>query len=74
MEKAIADGVHVISLSLSNNDPALSLDRDPITITSFSAMKNGIFVSTSAGNQGPAFGTVRNAIPWVGLNCHGWHH
>lgn len=63
VEKAIADGVHVTSLSLSYEPQPL--DRDPIAKTSFAAMEKGTFLSTSAGNKGPGFGTLHNDIPWV---------
>lgn len=62
-DKAIADGVDVISASWSY-EPML-LHRDPLAKASFAAMKKGIVVSTAAGNHGPEIGTLRNGIPWV---------
>ncbi|KAL5574814.1 hypothetical protein UlMin_016513 [Ulmus minor] len=62
-EMAIQDGVDVLSISLGS----LSADyfEDGIAIGSFHAVRNGIVVVCSAGNSGPAPGTVTNVAPWI---------
>ncbi|XP_057733916.1 subtilisin-like protease SBT4.3 [Arachis stenosperma] len=63
-DDAIADGVDVISVSLSGTI-ALRLDTDSIAIGSFHAMAKGVVVVQSAGNYGPLPGTVSSVAPWV---------
>lgn len=62
-DAAIADGVDVLSLSLG----ALENDffSDAVAIGAFHASKKGIFVASSAGNEGPNPGTVNNNAPWI---------
>ncbi|ERN17160.1 hypothetical protein AMTR_s00044p00138670 [Amborella trichopoda] len=62
-DKAIQDGVDVLSISLSGGQDRITID--PITISAFKAMEKGIFVSCSTGNKGPDFSTVGNVAPWV---------
>ncbi|KAK3007957.1 hypothetical protein RJ639_013370 [Escallonia herrerae] len=62
-DMALHDGVDVISLSLGG-DPS-SYFEDGIAIGAFHAIKNGVVVVCSAGNSGPAEGTVSNVAPWI---------
>ncbi|XP_015696638.2 subtilisin-like protease SBT5.3 [Oryza brachyantha] len=62
-DAAIHDGVHVLSVSLGGA-PAEYL-RDGVAIGSFHAVRRGVAVVCSAGNSGPAAGTVSNTAPWL---------
>ncbi|PWA90026.1 peptidase S8, subtilisin-related protein [Artemisia annua] len=62
-ETAIHDGVDVLSVSLGGST-AEFMD-DALSIASFHALKKGITVVFSAGNDGPAPETVNNVAPWV---------
>lgn len=63
MEKAIDDGVNVLSLSLGGGSP--DYYRDSVAIGAFGAMEKGIFVSCSAGNAGPSSFSLSNEAPWI---------
>ncbi|CAJ2633679.1 unnamed protein product [Trifolium pratense] len=62
-EAAISDGVDV--LSVSPGGKTKNLFTDSVAIGSFHAVANGIVVVSSAGNDGPYFGTVVNTAPWL---------
>ncbi|GMH30151.1 hypothetical protein Nepgr_031994 [Nepenthes gracilis] len=62
-DDAIADGVDVISVSISGS--AGNFFDDVIAIGSFHAMQKGILTSCAAGNEGPYEGTVQNVAPWI---------
>ncbi|BFI28637.1 tRNA guanosine-2'-O-methyltransferase [Marchantia polymorpha subsp. ruderalis] len=63
IEEALKDGVDLITISLDNG-----LDKpmfeDLLAISSYHAMRQGIFVSFSAGNTGPSAGRVVHGEPW----------
>ncbi|VFQ59184.1 unnamed protein product [Cuscuta campestris] len=62
-DAAIADGVDIISISVSGTPRQFF--EDPIAIGAFHAMKRGILTSAAGGNEGPTFGTVQNVAPWI---------
>ncbi|OWM80401.1 hypothetical protein CDL15_Pgr019681 [Punica granatum] len=65
-DAAVNDGVDVISISIGGGDGISSpYYLDPIAIGSYGAVSHGIFVSSSAGNDGPNGMTVTNIAPWL---------
>ncbi|KAE8056937.1 hypothetical protein FH972_013669 [Carpinus fangiana] len=63
IEKAIDDGVHVISMSIGGGTP--DYDKDIVSIGAFKAMTQGILISCSAGNGGPITYSLTNVAPWI---------
>ncbi|KAL8040216.1 hypothetical protein ABFX02_10G083800 [Erythranthe guttata] len=63
MDRAILDGVDVLSLSLGGGSAPYA--RDTIAVGAFAAMEKGIFVSCSAGNSGPTRASLANVAPWI---------
>lgn len=62
-DHAIDDGVDVISVSLGSIDT--DYQNDGVAVGALSAVKHGITVVASAGNNGPQSGTVFNVAPWI---------
>ncbi|XP_006365833.1 subtilisin-like protease SBT1.7 [Solanum tuberosum] len=62
-DKAVEDGVNIISISIGGS--AVPYNLDPIAIGSFGAMEKGVFISASAGNEGPRSMSVTNVAPWI---------
>ncbi|XP_020588219.1 cucumisin-like [Phalaenopsis equestris] len=63
-DDAIADGVDIISISIGGSYPN-NYFSNSIAIGSFHAMKKGILVSSSAGNDGPGRFSLENFAPWM---------
>ncbi|GJU78731.1 subtilisin-like protease SBT4.3 [Tanacetum coccineum] len=63
-DDAIADGVDVLSVSISL-DQELDFTIDPIAIGSLHAVRRNILTSVSAGNEGPVLGSIQNSAPWM---------
>ncbi|CAN1814294.1 Subtilisin-like protease SBT5.6 [Linum perenne] len=64
MDQAIADGVHIISISIGSSTPLEYID-DALSIGAFHASKKNIVVVCAAGNDGPDPATVENPAPWI---------
>ncbi|CAN1332597.1 Subtilisin-like protease SBT5.6 [Linum perenne] len=64
MDQAIADGVHVISISIGTKTP-VNHTEDVLSIGAFHASKNNIVVVCAAGNAGPTPATLANPPPWI---------
>ncbi|XP_008780995.1 subtilisin-like protease SBT1.6 [Phoenix dactylifera] len=65
-DRAVADGVDVISVSIGSGDGvAAPYYLDPIAVGSYGAVSKGVFVSSSAGNDGPSPMSVTNLAPWL---------
>ncbi|CAL9063981.1 unnamed protein product [Musa banksii] len=65
IEKAVSDGVDVVSLSIGSSSPAPFYHLDPLAVATFRASLQGVFVAASAGNGGPSPGSVANSPPWI---------
>ncbi|CAA0815453.1 Subtilisin-like protease SBT5.4 [Striga hermonthica] len=63
IDVAIDDGVDVLSLSLGGF--AASYFEDGLAIATFHAVRRGVVVVASAGNDGPFPGYVSNVAPWI---------
>ncbi|KAK6938611.1 PA domain [Dillenia turbinata] len=63
MDKAVDDGVNVLSMSIGGG--VADYDRDTVAIGAFAATEKGILVSCSAGNGGPTSESLSNVAPWI---------
>jgi subtilisin family serine protease len=61
VNQAIADGVDVLNFSISGPDNPWGNAVDLAFLDAFAA---GVFISASAGNNGPGAGTVSKTAPW----------
>jgi hypothetical protein len=60
--QAVVDGVNVINFSISGGTDPLT---DPVELAFLDAYAAGVFVSASAGNDGPGASTANHLAPWV---------
>ncbi|GJW12769.1 subtilisin-like protease SBT1.3 [Tanacetum coccineum] len=63
VDRAVKDGVNVLSISLGGGSS--SYYRDSLSIAAFGAMEKGVLVSCAAGNDGPEPGSITNVSPWM---------
>ncbi|CAN0841398.1 Subtilisin-like protease 1 [Linum grandiflorum] len=63
MDAAIEDGVDVLSMSIGTQTE--NFYDDVIALGAFRAVQSGIFVSCSAGNDGPNISSLQNDAPWI---------
>ncbi len=71
IDTAVHDGVDVINYSISGT---LTNFADPVEISFMYAARAGIFVSESAGNDGPTTSTVAHPSPWTTTVAAGTHN
>ena len=71
IDTAVADGVDVINYSISGTTTNF---LDPVEVSFLFAADAGVFVATSAGNSGPATGTVAHPSPWITTVAAGTHN
>jgi hypothetical protein len=62
VQQAILDGVDVINFSISGGTDPFT---DPTELAFLDAYAAGVFVSASAGNEGPGASTANHLSPWV---------
>ena len=62
VEQAIFDGVDVINYSIGGGNNPYS---DPVELAFLDAYAAGVFVATSAGNEGPGASTAGHLSSWV---------
>ncbi|KAG8377573.1 hypothetical protein BUALT_Bualt08G0047200 [Buddleja alternifolia] len=62
IDSAIKDGIDILSLSITSSG---LLYEDPVSIATFAATQNGVFISKAAGNRGPSLNSIDNGAPWV---------
>jgi subtilisin family serine protease len=65
MEKAVSDGVDVMSISIGGGASGTPFYIDNAAVGAFGAVARGVFVSCSAGNSGPYASSTFNGAPWM---------
>jgi len=70
-EQAILDGVDVINFSIGGGEDPYGETTELAFLEAYNA---GVFVSTSAGNEGPGADTVGHRGPWVSASAAATHN
>jgi subtilisin family serine protease len=71
IDQAVADGVDVINYSISGTQTNY---LDAVEVAYLFAADAGVFVATSAGNNGPGASTVAHISPWLAAVAAGTHN
>ena len=71
IDQAVADGVDVINFSISGTRTNY---LDAVEVAFLFAADAGVFVATSAGNEGPGNFTVAHPSPWLSSVAAGTHN
>lgn len=70
IDQAVADGVDVLNFSISGSTTS---SLTPVEVAFLFAADAGVFVATSAGNNGPGASTVAHNSPWLTTVAAGTH-
>jgi hypothetical protein len=71
INQAVEDGVDAINYSIAGTTTAFT---DPVEVSFLFAAAAGVYVSASAGNNGPAAATVAHPSPWITTTAAGTHN
>jgi subtilisin family serine protease len=71
IDQAVADGVDVLNFSIGGTQTNF---LDPVEVAFLFAADAGIFVASSAGNDGPGASTVEKPGPWLTTVAAGTHN
>jgi hypothetical protein len=71
IDQAVEDGVDAINYSISGTRTSFT---DSVEVSFLFAAAAGVFVSASAGNDGPTASTVAHPSPWITTTAAGTHN
>jgi hypothetical protein len=71
IDQAVEDGVDAINYSISGTTTAFT---NSVEVSFLFAAAAGVYVSASAGNNGPAAATVAHPSPWITTTAAGTHN
>jgi hypothetical protein len=71
INQAVEDGVDAINYSISGTRTSFT---DSVEVSFLFAAAAGVFVSASAGNDGPTASTVAHPSPWITTTAAGTHN
>jgi subtilase family protein/fibronectin type III domain protein/peptidase inhibitor I9/PA domain-containing protein len=71
IDQAVEDGVDAINYSISGSKTSFT---DSVEVSFLFAAAAGVYVSASAGNDGPTASTVAHPSPWITTTAAGTHN